>query len=362
MEKKALFPILFLFTIFLEMTLVSAVQIEINSNYSAGENFIAKISGNFYTPLLKSNIYIYREESYISFEPCSLETLEGDYYFYCSIPLYREPGNYSIQMKGVKYYSGVSWSEENITKEFVITNKKAFAKISPPISVPKDYYYNLTLVNFETKRIDVEYGLEGTTTKMVSLKEGETKNVTLKTFGGDKFENILFTYGNETYSSLVYSTLTEIPIENQTFPLDENSEEIIPPAEENSQNETKSFWEILFGTPAPKNNSTNNETINKIEENLSIKNESVPQEENTIQTCEELNLLICADTEECDGTLVDGLNTQCCKGNCIVKEPSSSPWTTVGWVLIGVTAIFLIWFFKMKFSRTQMTSGGFFKK
>ncbi|NCN51723.1 hypothetical protein GW931_01810 [archaeon] len=358
--KKFLFLVFGLFLILLSLSFVSSLQIEINSNYSLGENFIAKVSGNFYTPLTKDNIYFYRGWLDTSFGTYSLEKIEGDYYISFVIPLEKEAGNYSLEIKGAKYYSGGELIEDNVSKNFDILNKKAFVLVTPPLSKPSEYYYNLTLTNLETKKIDVLYSLEGTSLQTVSLKEGETKKVTLKTYGGNNFEKIIFNYDNLTYSSLVYSSLDQIPIENKTY---FNNESINSTnGNETQNNDTRSWWEILFGTGNDKNNSTNNET-NETKNNETIQNESNQSDNNDfLDVCIEKNLPVCSSTQECSGSLVDGKVGQCCEGTCIEKKSTNSTWKIIGWVLIGITAIFLLWFFKSKFSKTRMSPGGFFKK
>jgi len=359
--KKFVFPVLILFMVFLSLSFVSSLQIEMNSNYSLGENVVAKVSGTFYTPLIKSNIYFYRGWSDTSFDPYNLNKIDGNYYISFSVPFEKIPGEYSIQLKGIKYYSGGVLSEENVTQNFSILDKKVFVEISPSFSMPDDYTYNLTLTNIETKKINIEYGLEGTAQKSVSLNDGEKKDVTVKVFGGSTLEKVLFTYNGETYPAFVYSSLDQIPIENQTY-IDETGNKTNNTTYGNETNDTRSWWDIFWGIEEPKNNSINNET-NGTQKNITILNESDNSEDkNQLDVCQENSFPICSGTTECDGTLVDGQAGQCCDGTCIEKETPSSTWKTFGWILIGIVAIFLIWFFKVKFSRTRMSPGGLFRK
>jgi len=182
--------------------------------------------------------------------------------------------------------------------------------------------------------------------KEISLMSGEAKIVTLKTFGGNNFEKIIFNSGNETYSALVYSQLNEIPIENKTIEKINKSVE----NDGNKSEEKKSFWEMIFGGKDEKNqtveednlNQTNNESNNQT--NLSG---------NQLGICEEFSFQICSSEQRCEGKLVEGDDGQCCDGACIEKEEPSSSWKTIGWIVIGAAAIFLVWFFKAKYSKTR---------
>ncbi len=351
MERKIF---LILLVIMISFQIVSSIQIEAKKDFSPGENFIAKLSGNFYTPVTKSNIYFYRGQSGTSFGIYSLLKIEGNYYISFGIPTEKIPGNYSLQLKGIKDYSGNELVEDNVTKYFKISNEQAKISISPALSTPKNYFYNLSLVNLDSKPINVTYSLEGTTEKKINLKKGERKDVTLKTFGGNKFENILFKVGNKNYSALVYSKLKEIPVENKTIKPNQTLNK-----SENFKNKTdnkETLWDILFGSNKGKNQTAKNNTFQKNE----TKNNSSPLE-NNIRTCKELNLPSCSDNEMCDGNLVDGKETQCCNRTCVKKEDSGSTLKTIGWILIGVAALFLIWFFKFKFSKKKRTSSKLIK-
>ena len=330
--KKKLSFLLFIILL-INFSLISSLQIETEENFSLGENFIAKVSGSFYTPLTKSNIYFYRGQSETSFGVYSLQNIEGIYYVSFGIPLEKISGNYSIQIKNAKYFIGGQLSEENVTKYFTIEDKKAFASISPALSIPENYYYDLSVTNLNLGGIDILYGLEGTIMNETSLISGETKILTLKTFGGNKFEKILFSFDNETYSAFVYSQLEEIPVENQVIEEENQNEE--NPEEE----ETPGFWDLIFGEEEEEN-ETNGES-----------NESNTQTDPPIEICEEFSFPFCSDDQRCEGKLVDGVEGQCCDGACIDKEEPSSSWKTIGWIAIGATAILLAWFCRTTYSK-----------
>ncbi|MBU2612810.1 MAG: hypothetical protein KKB62_03760 [Nanoarchaeota archaeon] len=341
MIKKVLFVFLFFV---IALSFVSSTQIQIKPDYSKGEGFVAKISGIFQTPPTQNNIKFYHGQTPTSFDPFSLTSITTDtgtdYYVYSIVPLGKTPGNYSIRVEGIQYYIGNNqWSSDPVSKGFVIEDHMVFATISPALSIPEDYYYNLTLENTGAGTIEIEYGLEGTETKTVALGAYQTKDVTLKTFGGDRFENVLFTYGNETYTAIVYSGLDDIPVENQTIGENETSNET----------EGKSFWEIIFGggEEEPEENET---IINETEPNGT--NVSTPPPGGLL-TCQEMGLLICSEDQTCAGVLIDGFDAQCCDGNCVLNEEEGSSLGLIGWIIIGIVVIILVLFFKFKFSRTR---------
>ncbi len=366
--KKILFPVLILFAIFFSLSFVSAIQVETNQTYSQGENFIAKISGIYDSTFKQSDLQVSFSRGTAASEfPYSLTQIdEGSYpvyYVSLTIPSDKPAGEYSI--KAAYTLSGSS-TEQNATSNFTILNKKTFADISPPFSVLSDYEGNFTIKNTLTKTINVEYGFEGTSTKTITLYPQTPVNVTVKTFGGNNIDRILFTYGNDTYPAYVYSGLSTIPIENQTY-VDNNSSNDTNSTNKSS-NETKSFWEILFGsgdkknstsnnTTNPTNNETINQTVNQTKDNVTNSSDS------GLQTCSELNLPVCSASETCDsGNYVNGLDASCCNGSCVAPTPTSSIWKTIGWVLLGVVALFLVWFFMTKFSRTRRSPAGLFRR
>ena len=67
-----------------------------------------------------------------------------------------------------------------------------------------------------------------------------------------------------------------------------------------------------------------------------------------IKTCEELNGEICASDEKCDTDYVYAKDTKCCLGKCEKQEPSSTG-KIIGWAIVGIVVVFLIWFFKTKY-------------
>ena len=114
------FSLIFLVFLIISLSFVSAVTIETKSNYSLGESFIAKISGNFYTPLAKSNIHFYRNNVETSFGFFYLDKIDEDYYVSLSILPEKIPGNYSIRIEDIEYFSGNNLIDDPVSKDFYI--------------------------------------------------------------------------------------------------------------------------------------------------------------------------------------------------------------------------------------------------
>ena len=93
--------IIFAFVL-LSISLVSSIQIDIDSELNQGETLVVKFSGEFYKPILENNVYFYRD-TYIAV-PIEFELLkiEGDYYISAS-SLGKIPGNYSLVIKNSEY-------------------------------------------------------------------------------------------------------------------------------------------------------------------------------------------------------------------------------------------------------------------
>jgi len=344
--KKIFLLISFVFFLFLiNFSLTSALQIQTYSNYSRGENFIAKVTGTFYLrPNVNDDVFFYRDNLSTSFDKKMFKLDDHNYIIYFNIPLYKQAGKYSIVFNN---------GRENTTKNFDLMNKSASFQIIPAFYVPLNYSYNLTLKNLKDKPVEINYGLKGTKMKSINLSYmGEEKKITLQTYGGNNLEEILFSTSEENYSTLIYSNLsqTNFPSDNQTNGTKENG------------TDSWSFWDFFGGSD---NGTKENNTTKQNQTNFNQTNETNQTNNtvgNSLQTCDEMSLPICQSNETCDGSYVDGQDAQCCNGNCVAPKKSSSAWGTIGWILIGVVVLFLAWFFLFKFKKARRTPGKLFRK
>jgi len=349
MRKIFLLVSIVSFLFLINFSFTSALQIQTYSNYSKGENFVAKVAGTFYVrPNVEDNVFFYRDNLSTSFDKKMFKLDDHNYIIYFNIPLYKQAGEYSLII-----YDG----RENTTKNFDLMDKSASFQIIPAFYVPLNSSYNLTLKNLKDKPVEINYGLKGTEMKSINLSYlNEEKNVTLETYGGNKFENVLFSTTGENYSLLVYSNLSQT-----NFP---NNDQTVNKTNGTKDNNTDggSFWDFFGGSD---NGTKENGTIKQNQTNFNQTNETNQTNNtvgNSLQTCDEMSLPICQSNETCDGSYVDGQDAQCCNGNCVAPKEKSSAWGTIGWILIGIVVLFLAWFFLFKFKKARRTPGKLFKK
>ena len=149
--------VLIILAIFLLFPLISAIQIDSNSELNLGETLVVKFSGNFYEPILENNVYFYRN-TYTAV-PLEFELLkiEGDYYLSAST-LSKTPGNYSLIIKNSKYsVAGGQKSSNDIIINFTILEDFAEFSTNPGIQIlanSQDSFY-LEIQNLKDNQIIV---------------------------------------------------------------------------------------------------------------------------------------------------------------------------------------------------------------
>ena len=149
--------VLIILAIFLLFPLISAIQIDSNSELNLGETLVVKFSGNFYEPILENNVYFYRN-TYTAV-PLEFELLkiEGDYYLSAST-LSKTPGNYSLIIKNSKYsVAGGQKSSNDIIINFTILEDFAEFSTNPGIQIlanSQDSFY-LEIQNLKDNQITV---------------------------------------------------------------------------------------------------------------------------------------------------------------------------------------------------------------
>ncbi len=147
----------FIFVMLLIPFISSSVNVEMNSNFSQGETLIAKISGEFVSPLGYDNIYFYREHVKI---PIILDIKKfGDSYYLYAILYNKVEGNYSLQLKDIQYKEFNKIVEEDFIKNFTITNQTADFYILPGFLQIKEVDYSaeeFTIYNLRSYDLEVE--------------------------------------------------------------------------------------------------------------------------------------------------------------------------------------------------------------
>lgn len=121
---------IFIFVLVLLLVpLISAVQVEMKSNYTQGETLTAQISGNFLMQIQQQNVFLYSGHVRISFIPA---VQKAGSIFYVYGPLSgKSPGNYSLVISGVTYSESGKSNDSDIVRNFTITNDSADFSVNP---------------------------------------------------------------------------------------------------------------------------------------------------------------------------------------------------------------------------------------
>jgi len=341
--KKEFF--LFIFVIFF-ISVISALDIQINENASLGENVLMKVSGNFLENIQKSDISFNRQQPIAknwistSFVNYDVKKIGEDFYVYVMVDLNKIPDNYSIQIKGVQYMKGVEVSSETIIGNFSVLNKKADFSLIPGI-IKTDSNFYVKIQNLQESNINLSVTDNQTTEYL--FKSGETKNLYFNLGNGTRTIN--FESENQIYDLIADNPilLIEENVENNvTFnDSDENTTILV------DENITERDNNTILDENKSENNNTQNET--KDAEDILI----VDNETGEVKTCAELGGSVCnSEKPICEGEKQTSDGAECCLGKCVEKKSNNSK-KVVGWVLIGIIVLIFLWFFLKKYKGTK---------
>jgi hypothetical protein len=408
------FIILFVF-ILLILPSISAVEFNVNSNFKQGETILTRISGNFITPPTKENIFFYEGHIRIPME-YDIANIQGDYYFYTFLSG-KSQGNYSISIENVKYMKGSEVSQENIVRNFSITNETAAFSLKPGFVLASGNFY-LEVQNLLDKQITIEIdtasnnsgrdiiiSASGSKESSVSLKSGEIKKINFELgTGNSSFQQIELSSGNLNYkvpvyvsassqqapdsttstqkfepSELIYSIPTNLitkriiflynignkEMKNISLSL---SDEISPFVNLSSYyietlgaNNNLPIELFFFSAGETEVEGTLKANINgekMIYSSIALKflNDYVPvneSEQSYVETCAELQGKICASTESCDKESVYAKDNVCCLGACKSTEKKGSGRILIAIGIFVVIAAGLFWFYKKKYKKAK---------
>jgi len=371
----------------LAFPVISAIDINMNSNISKGETIIASVSGNFLDPITKSNIYFYRGHVRTSFD-YDVAKIGENYYIYVQT-VNKAENNYSINISGVRYLVGSQVSSEQISKKFRITNETADFLVSPGFVIT-DGNFSIKVQNLQPLPITI--GLEtevnsGSSSgifgflfggkeaeQSITLSSGEIKNlyIKLENIYETTIRTITLSTDNTEYKIPSYVILENLPV-----PLPEENTTVVP-NETNIEEEECSFFSKLFGTcgtsnvqnetqenetsdnEIPYNNQTNQTLTNQTSSNadyevvkvgnktVAIRDGEILNESATSRTCAQIKGDICSSGEICQNTTIYAKDAKCCISKC-VKEEEKTNTKLVGWLIIAVIFLMILWFFVKKF-------------
>ena len=436
--KKSIIIFLILF-----LPVISAVSIDMKTEFSQGETFMAKVSGNFFESITKEDIFFYRENVRQPMS-ASVTKINNDFYIYAQL-FGKSQNNYSIEIKNVEYIEGGLTIQEDLTKNFSISNNTAAFSIEPGFVFTNENFF-IEVENLQESEITLDVvtsSINLETTEPINLGTGATKKIYFSIENSNAtFEIIKLSAENLEYEIPVYvfgseeTPIGEESVEEDTCEnvgtcktsCDEDSQDLgkldcgffstccQEIDEQKSFNFEKSELEIIMPTNSHtireiylyntgektiedislvisgelKNYITlSTDKIDKLEPDSNIKIElefysfdkavevqgKLTAEEgistsseislNIIKdyvaldeyeyspsaqtkTCAELNGAVCSLDEECDTDYVYAKDNKCCLGTCGGSETSSSG-KIIGWAIVGIIVVFLIWFFKTKY-------------
>jgi hypothetical protein len=409
--KKFIF--LFL-AIFLILPVVSAIEFNVNGNYSQGETIIAVASGNFVTSITKSNAFFYEGHVRIPIE-YDVAKMNNDYYIYASL-VGKSQGNYSISIENVKYMKGNVVSEDNIVRNFSITNETAAFSIKPGfVSATGDFYIEAQnlLDNKITVAIDTASNNtgrdilitdSGSKTSSLSLNSGEIKKINFKLGTGNaSLEQISLKSGNISYSvpvsvpeyspyvpsyvvslepsSLVSSIPTNIAAKRTIFIYNTGDKEVknitlslsdeISPFVNLSKyyidriapNDNLAIELSIFSAGETEVEGTLKADVNgekMLYSSIALKflNDYIPTNEteaSSEKTCAQLQGAVCTGEQVCSVESVYAKDNVCCLGTC--SKPGSSGGSSAGKIIAIIIAVIIVgglaWFYFKKFKKAK---------
>jgi len=391
---------------------ITAIEVSMNPKYSQGETLLAKFSGNFIDQINEENVFFYINNTAI---PMIFDVVKinDDFYVYALLASDQEPGNYSIRIKGIRYYKATQIVSDEIISNFTVLGERAAFSVNPGVLITNSDF-SVELENLKDSAITIKINNPESITSESSilLNTGQKKLVsfTLDNSASRGLTNIDFSSGNTSYKMPVYlDTNISEPKEEQNQEL---KMEFQPKTANISLTTNSSSKKILYlkntGTSTLEDISFNISSqlekyislspkkINSLEpgklkqieieissgsEEVSIEGKIIAYTKNIstsftltlnlikdfipsetkveknpaiVSLCEDLGGVICADNLECSGDIVRSKNGDCCIAPFVCQEPKkSSSGKIIGWGILVLVFIFIIWFFKIRYKRVH---------
>jgi hypothetical protein len=192
--------ILFLILI-VSVQLVDSIVFNLNEDQlKKDQPLIGRIQGVFTNGLSTNNIFFYRGDMKIPFNPV-LKKIQDDYYLYTDCEG-KSPGNYTIKIQGVSYLQNGKLTNEDIIKNFSISEDIVDFSLSPGIiDTDKDFFITIKNKAEDDLKISVEINKENKNNREILIYDnGETldkEDITLKI---GEIRVLKFVLGNEGQS------------------------------------------------------------------------------------------------------------------------------------------------------------------
>ena len=198
---------------------VSCIIFDLNEEFDKEGILTGKIQGVFPSGISTSNILFYKGSMRIPLD-FVLKKIQDEYYLYANLEG-KSPGNYSIKIEKTAYLQEGTLSNEDIIKNFYITNKTAEFIVSPGvIESDKDFFIELKNKAEKSLKVDIQLEKDDDKTREVlvfidnknkesgtiNLNVGEKKSVkfVLGENGNSGVYKIRFSSGTTSYEIPVY--------------------------------------------------------------------------------------------------------------------------------------------------------------
>jgi hypothetical protein len=230
----------FLFLIFLILPVISAVQIDMKSNFSQGETLLAQVSGNFQDQIQQQNVFLYQGHVRISFIPY-VQKIQDKFYIYGQLSG-KSSGNYSLVISGVNYIqSGKSYNND-IVENFTIGNSMADFSINSGF-LQSSGNFSIDATSLADNTITINSFIKNSTTQssgLFGLFGGISQEGAKTQISPGQTKSVYFSASNSYNNQLVYAVLEtgntsyEVPIFisgsgiNETIPQNQISLEFQP--------------------------------------------------------------------------------------------------------------------------------------
>jgi len=184
------------------ISFISAVEVDMKTEFQQGETLLAKISGNFIDPILPSNVFFYRGHVRVPMD-YSILKINKEFYIYAYLP--ETSNNYSLSIENVRYYSGSKIIDDNIVKDFSISSEKADFSVKPGIIFTSNNF-EVSVQNLKDNKITLNIDSNFDSIDSAELLSGEIKKITFGLGGvsSQSLEFIDLSSGNLAYSLPVY--------------------------------------------------------------------------------------------------------------------------------------------------------------
>jgi hypothetical protein len=197
----------FFFALFFIFPIISALELNIDSQVYQGQTVIASVSGNFLDPITPSNIQFYRNYVRTSFDPKVAKIGETYYIYFQSVGKYSN--NYSMNITGVRYWEDSQISNSQISKNFEIIGEVADFSVSNGFVITNENF-SLKIQNLIGSSINIKFNEE--------LISGSSKGSFIFEYGGEEVENSIDLFSGQTkYFDIKLDGFTETTVRKITL-------------------------------------------------------------------------------------------------------------------------------------------------